>query len=155
MQEAQEFSVESAREAGERGELAAWVAQFLASPGSDNAVLADQLSRELHAWVGPVQLPLAQLHRLAGPPGHPVLCEVDQGYWDDRVDDMESAAEQGNVLPPVIVAYREGRLDLEDGNHRVEGLRQAGARMAWSVVGFEREADRDRFLDERRVAIHE
>jgi hypothetical protein len=40
MSDDHEYSVEAARKAAERGELDAWVARFLASPGSDNAPLA-------------------------------------------------------------------------------------------------------------------
>ncbi len=142
------YSVESARAACERDELAGWVAGFLASPGSDNAILAGQLSEQLGWWAGPVRLPLDQLHRLAGPPGDPVLCPVDDEYWDDRVDAMDELADQGWEPPPVVVAYRDDQLVLEDGNHRLEGLRRAGMQEAWAVVGFERREDRDRFAVE-------
>jgi len=40
-------------------------------------------------------------------------------------------------------------LTVEDGNHRIEGLRRAGHSEYWSVVGFEDDRDRQRFLDER------
>lgn len=146
------YSVESARAAGDRGELPGWVAAFLASPGSDNAVLAESLTRELGWWVGPEQLPIHELHRLAGPSGDPVLCPVDEEYWDDRVGAMDELAEKGWDPPPVIVAYRDGDLVLEDGNHRVESVRRAGHQVTWAVVGFERLEDRDRFLAQRSSA---
>jgi hypothetical protein len=130
--------------------LAGWVAEFLASPGSDNSVLAEQLTQELGWWVGPVPLPLSELHRLAGPAGDPVLCPVDEDYWDDRVEDMNERAESGWEPPPVIVAYRSGQLVLEDGNHRVEGIRRAGRREAWAVVGFESPEERARFTEKQQ-----
>jgi len=40
---------------------------------------------------------------------------------------------------------------LEDGNHRVESIRQAGRRRTWAVVGFERPQERDRFADAWRA----
>jgi hypothetical protein len=101
-----QHSLRSARAAGERDELANWVAQFLVSASSDNAVLARELSEQLGWWVGPVRLPIDELHRLAGPVGDPVLCPVDEGYWDDRVDAIYRHAEEGWEPPPVIVAYR-------------------------------------------------
>jgi hypothetical protein len=140
------YSLQSARSASERDELAGWVAGFLASPGSDNAVLAEALGRKLKWWVGPQRLPIDQLHRLAGPPGDPVLCPVEEDYWDDRVEAMDQLAEGGWEPPPVIVAYRGDELVLEDGNHRVESLRRAGRRDVWAVVGFESAEDRDRFV---------
>jgi hypothetical protein len=139
------YSVSSARAAGDRGELADWVAGFLSSPGSDNGALAAALVGEIEHWVGPVLLPIDRLERLAGPPGDPVLCPVGDDFWDERVDDIEETAERGGELPPVIVAYRDGRLVLEDGNHRVEGARRAGRRCGWGVVGFRHLDERDSF----------
>jgi hypothetical protein len=88
----EEHSVDAARSAAERDELGTWVTRFLASPGSDNAALAEHLSERVHSWTGPVELPLDRLHRLAGPPEDPVLCPVDDDYWDGRVDDMPSGS---------------------------------------------------------------
>jgi hypothetical protein len=147
MSDEEQYTVETAREAAGRGQLRAWVTGFLASPGSDNAPLAAELAERLEHWVGPVHLPLSRLRRLAGPPEDPVLCPVDEDYWDDRVDDMEARIEADDWEPaPVIVVYRKGQLDLEDGNHRLESVRRAGRREAWAVVGFENEADRDAFV---------
>ena len=131
-----EFSVETARAAAQRDGLVGWVARFLASPGSDNPVLANQLSAELAWWAGPVELPIDQLHRLAGPAGDPVLCRSRTTTRDERVEALDTLAESGTDPAPVIVAYREGRFVLEDGSHRVEAVRRAGSHTAWAVVGF-------------------
>lgn len=145
MTERGDYSVDTARAAAERGELDRWVADFLASPGSDNAELAGILADRC-GWTGPLQLPIDQLNRLAGPSGQPVLVEVDEEDWRDDVGEMSDKVEDGWEPPPVVVTFRDDELVLEDGNHRVEGLRQAGETSAWAVVGFESEADRDRFL---------
>ena len=140
------FSVEAARAAADRDELGPWVAEFLASPGSDNAPLADKLGDRFQLWTGPLRLPISRLHRLAGPPGEPVLCPVDDDYWRDDVEEMaEQIDEEGWTPPPVIVTLQGEQLVLEDGNHRVEGLRRAGEEEAWAIVGFETAEDRDRF----------
>jgi len=146
MSDDKQYSVEAARAAAERGELGPWVARFLASPGSDNAALAAELSERLEHWIGPVQLPRSRIQRLAGPPEDPVLVPVDDDYWDDRVDDMAERVEGEDWEPaPVIVSYRDGELVLEDGNHRLESLRRAGRHEAWAVVGFQNDADRAAF----------
>ena len=145
MSSEEEFSVEGARAAAARGELAAWVARFLASPGSDNEPLAHALTHPTRWWLGPVPVPLDRLHRLAGPPEDPVLCPVDDDFWRDDIDDMAELIEADWEPPPVIVSYRDGRLELEDGNHRVEGLRRAGQDRAWAVIAFDDPAARDRF----------
>jgi hypothetical protein len=141
----QDFSVESAREAARRDELGAWVDEFLSSPGSDNAALASLLSERPRWWLGPVRVPFRQLHRLVGPEDEPVLCAVDDEDWGDNIDEMEESIEDGWEPPPLIVSFRDGHLVLEDGNHRVESLRRAGAREGWAVVNFEDPAQRDSF----------
>lgn len=145
MSDGPDYTVETARAAAEADDLSTWVSEFLASPGSDNAALAELLAERLRHWVGPLQLPLNRLHRLAGPPDEPVLCPVDEEYWDDRVDDMAERIEGGWEPSPVIVSYRNGQLVLEDGNHRVESLRRAGRRETWAIIGFENDTDRDLF----------
>ena len=147
MTHGQRFTVESARDAAERHELAAWVARFLESPGSDNPLLAKILSDPPRTWIGPVRLRLDQLHRLAGPPDHPVLCPVDEDEWRDDVDDLEEKVEQGWEPPPMVVTFRDEQLVLEDGNHRAEAIRRAGEEGVWAVVSFESPDERDRFLE--------
>lgn len=146
MHDGQEYTVETAREAAGRDELAEWVSKFLASPGSDNADLADKLAAVPRWWLGPVELPMDQLNRLAGPPGQPVLREATEAEWRDDVDDLARQVEEGRDPPPVVVSYRNGQLILEDGNHRVEAIRRAGKRQVWAVVAFEDPAERDDFV---------
>jgi hypothetical protein len=146
MSDDHEFSVEAAREAAERDELDTWVARFLASPGSDNAPLAHELTHPPRWWLGPVQLPVDQLHRLAGPPDAPVLCPVDEDFWRDDVEEMAQRVQGEWEPPPVVVTHRDGRLMLEDGNHRVEGIRRAGKDYVWAVVAFQDPAERDDFV---------
>ena len=145
MSDGHKFSLETARAASERGALGEWVAEFLASPGSDNEVLAEMLTTPDRCWLGPVEVPIDRLHRLAGPADAPVLCPVDEDYWDDRVDDMEEKVEDGWEPPPVIVTARDDQLVLEDGNHRVESLRHAGEDTAWAIIGFADADERDGF----------
>lgn len=141
-----DHSVDGARRAAERADLDGWVRSFLRSPGSDNPDLADELTRSGAHWLGPVRLPLHRLHRLAGPEGDPVLIPVGDEYWDDRVPELADKVERGFEPPPLIVTYRDGQLVLEDGNHRVEGLRHAGADEVWAVVRFADNAARERYL---------
>lgn len=141
-----DYTVDAARAAADRGLLGPWVAGFLASPGSDNAALADKLASRFQHWLGPVRLPISELHRLAGPPGEPVLCPVDDDYWRDDVEAMaEQIDDEDWTPPPVVVTLQGDQLVLEDGNHRVEGLRRAGEDRTWAVVGFETAEERDRF----------
>lgn len=133
----QDHTVETAREAAERGELDSWVARFLASPGSDNAVLAEALTGGARTWTGPARIPIDQLNRLAGPPGEPVLEAVPEDFWRDDVEELALLIEEGFEPAPVIVTLRDDQYVLEDGNHRVEALRRAGVQEAWAIVGVE------------------
>jgi hypothetical protein len=140
------FTVETARAAAAEDRLDQWMARFLASPGSDNAPLGQMLGERGLLWIGPIELPISRLNRLAGPPGHPVVVEVDDEEWRDDISDLEEKVEDGWEPPPVVVTYDDGQLKLEDGNHRVEGMRRAGEATAWAVVGFETAEERDRFI---------
>jgi hypothetical protein len=141
-------SIEAAREAAGRGELRAWVAEFLASPGSDNAPLGADLWDRYPSWLGPVRLPLDQLHRLAGPSDQPVLVEIDdEDWWRDDVEDLAKRIEAGWQPPPLVATWQDGQFVLEDGNHRAESFRRAGHEDVWTVVGFDDDAERDRFAE--------
>ena len=120
-----DYTTDGARRAAARGDLEAWVRRFLSSPGSDN--VAGRPARGVDLVVDrPRELPLDQLNRLAGPPGDPVLKEVDEEWWRDDVDDLAQRIEDGFAPAPVIATWQEDHLKLEDGNHRVEALRRAG-----------------------------
>lgn len=141
-----DWTVDGAQRAAERDELGDWVAGFLASPGSDNEELAAGLSDPPRWWLGPVQVPIDQLHRLAGPPGAPVVEVVDEEDWRDDVEDLAEQIDDGSEAPPVVASHRSGQLVLEDGNHRVEALRRAGVDLAWTVIAFDDPEERDRFV---------
>ena len=83
---------------------------------------------------------------MAGPPDAPVLEVVDEDDWRPDVEDAAERIEGGWEPPPVIVSYRAGQLVLEDGNHRVEGLRRADTDLTWAVIAFENPDERDAFV---------
>lgn len=141
------YTVSDARAAAAEDRLAAWVTEFLASPGSDNEGLAVKLADPPRWWIGPVLLPLDRLCRLAGPPGHPVAQVVEEHEWRDDVADLADKVADGHEPAPVIAMFTGDQFDLEDGNHRVEAVRQAGGDHVWAIVGFEDEAARDAFIE--------
>lgn len=145
------FSLASARAAAERDELPRWVGEFLASRGSDNAILAAALAQDPHWWAGPLRVCLDDLERLAGPEDA-VLVPVEPEEWEEDVETMEESIEEGWEPPPLLVEHQDGRLLLQDGNHRYEALRRAGEDEAWVIVWFESPDARDRFAQERAGA---
>jgi len=144
----QRFSLESARAAAARGETARWVGELLASPGSDNAVLAAALAQREHWWLGPIRVPVDDLVRLAGPEDD-ALCPIDAGDWEADIASMEESVEEGWEPPPLLAEYQGGRILLQDGNHRFEALAREGEPAAWVLVYFDDPAARDAFVAER------
>ncbi len=128
------YSVEAAKRAGDDGRLSEWVTTFLTSPGSDNEALAAELAFGHASFIGPVRLALADLRPLAGPDDHDVNIPVPEQEWDDDVDAMDEHLAQGWEPPPLLVSQRDGAYVLEDGNHRHDALRRAGATHTWAVL---------------------
>ena len=145
------FDLASARAAAAADRTAIWVGDFLSSPGSDNVVLAAALARKRHWWVGPVQVPLRDLVRLAGPEAD-VLVRVPLERWEDDVSGMSDDLEHGWDPPPLLAEYQDGRLLLQDGNHRYEALARAGEPHAWVLVFFDDPAERDAFVVPRAAS---
>jgi hypothetical protein len=141
------FDLASARAAAAEDRTAIWVGAFLASRGSDNEVLAAALAQDEHWWLGPVEVPLDDLVRLAGPEDD-ALVPIDEEEWEGDVGDMAESLEEGWEPPPLLAEYQDGRLLLQDGNHRYEALQREGAPAAWVLIFFDDPEVRDRFTRE-------
>jgi hypothetical protein len=142
----QPFSLASALDAQANDTIATWVGEFLASRGSDNAALAAGLAQDRHWWLGPVQVQVDELIRLAGPEDD-ALCPIEPEEGKDDVESMEGSIERGWEPPPLLAQFHEDQLLLQDGNHRYEALVRAGTATAWVLVWFDDRADRDRYRD--------
>jgi hypothetical protein len=139
------YSVEAAKRAAEAGRLAEWVTTFLSSPGSDNEALAAKLAFGGVSFLGPVRFEVDDLDPLAGPDDHDVSIPVPEQEWDDEVDAMDERLARGWEPPPLLVSHRGGAYVLEDGNHRHDALRRAGATHAWAVLVFWDESERSAY----------
>jgi len=144
MQQTRKFSLATAFEAANEDRTALWVGDFLASRGSDNATLAAALAQDQHWWLGPLQVPVESLVRLAGPEDE-ALVPIEEDEWEDDVSTMEESIEQGWDPPPLLAEYQDGRLLLQDGNHRYEALVRAGEAQAWVLIWFDDPAERDHY----------
>lgn len=141
------YDLSSARRAAADGRTAEWVGEFLATDGG-NEILAAALAQDPHWWAGPVWLPLSSLERLAGPADEDVLCAVDPEEWEDDVAAMGEELEAGWEPPPLLARQEpDGRLVLQDGNHRFEALSREGADGAWVLVYFDAPEARDAFVE--------
>jgi hypothetical protein len=144
--DARRFSLAGAFAAAADGDdtLARWVGDFLASHGSDNAVLAAALAQDPHWWLGPLLVPADELVRLAGPEDE-ALCPIEPEEWEGDVDAMEQSLDDGWQPPPLLAEHQDGRLVLQDGNHRYEALVRAGESHAWTLVFFDDPDARNEF----------
>lgn len=142
------FTVQSAQQAAIEGRVGEWVGAFLASPGSDNALLAIRLfEQETSIWLGPLKLELARLRPMAGPNEGEGVVLIDEDEWEHDIQQMEDHLEEGWAPPPLLVSYHDGGLFLEDGNHRYESLLRTGETHAWAIVWFLNESDRAGFIN--------
>ena len=48
--------------------------------------------------------------------------------------------------PPLLAEFQDGRLLLQDGNHRYESLSRAGESHAWVLIFFDDPSARDEFV---------
>ena len=140
------FDLSSAHRAAAEDRTAEWVGQFLATEGG-NEILAAALAQDPHWWAGPLRLPLSSLERLAGPADEDVLCVIDPEEWEDDVAAMAEELDAGWEPPPLLAQHEpDGRLILQDGNHRYEALSREGAGDAWVLVYFDSPEARDAFV---------
>lgn len=151
MSDGPRFDLDSARRAAAAGETARWVGDFLASRGSDNEILAAALAQRRHWWLGPIELPVADLVRLAGPEDD-ALVPIDEQDWEADVRSMERSVEEGWEPPPLLAEFQAGRILLQDGNHRYEALTREGAATAWVLLYFDDPDERDRFAASRTAS---
>jgi hypothetical protein len=89
------------------------------------------------------------LVRLAGPEDD-ALVPIEPGEWEGDVGAMEESIEQGWEPPPLLAQHQDGRLLLQDGNHRYEALVREGEPEAWVLVWFDDEDEHRRYRE--RVA---
>jgi len=148
MTRAQEFSLASAQQAADDDRLTEWVADFLASPGSDNALLGATLALSGATCLGPMRVELDWLTPMAGPNEDEVVVPIPEEDWESDVEAMEQSIAHGWHPPPLLVSHHDGTYLLEDGNHRYETLRRNGATDAWAILLFADETERDRYLHE-------
>ena len=62
--------------------------------------------------------------RLAGPEDD-ALVPIETEEWEGDVEEMQESIDQGWEPPPLLAEYQDGRLLLQDGNHRYEALVRA------------------------------
>jgi len=118
------WTMGSALEYARAGRIENWVHEFLRQDGNNKA-LSEGLKLCPRHYLGPIQFDIGKLSRCAGPePGMKYRGSVSS--FESRVRNIQDAIAAGFDLPPLIVNYSGGRLELNDGNHRLEALNRSG-----------------------------
>lgn len=136
------FDVASALKRAKRGEIEAWVHEYLlsGSGGSTNRQFSDGLKLEKRWWYGPVALPLSDLTRAVGTePDREYV--VDADYWKKITSRMAASFTDLRAFPPVVVEYRDGELSVRDGNTRLGAMELLGWETCWAVIWFNSEEE--------------
>jgi len=129
------FTVHDAARASATGRLAEWVREFLHAQ-YPHAIPADRSPPQDGTWYGPVIFPLARLERTPSGDLH------DGQAWVQRVGGMVAGLQEGWGPPPLIVQCRNGKLNIQDGNHRRAALLANGETHYYVIFHFAAPSDR-------------
>ena len=75
-----------------------------------------------------------------------MLVPIEPEVWEADVEEMQEKLDEGWEPPPLLAEYQDGRLLLQDGNHRYEALVRAEEQDAWVLVYFDAPEARDVFV---------
>ena len=119
---------------GREGLLEEWLQAFLREEGN-NIPFADGLLLAPRRYHAPVRMPLSDLTRCCGPEPD-MAFQVDRAAFERRVEGLMATIRAGAWdMPPLIVQrHPDGKLKLNDGNHRLEALRRLGVEDAWVLM---------------------
>jgi hypothetical protein len=132
------YSLETAIEANQKGELFQWLQDYLRGEGG-NKELADYLIQEKLAIISLLEFPLSKLKRGAGPEKEMPYIEAPE-IWEKRVGKLVEKIKEGIKLPPLIVTDFGTPLGLSDGNHTHEALLRCGQDKYWTIFFFTKES---------------
>lgn len=128
------------------GHIDSWVDAFLLGPGNNEA-LAVGLKKAKRYWLGPLRIRVALLERCCGPESHMEYME-DAGLWQERLVGFRETLASGGEFPPLIAEYRDGKLSVRDGNHRLGAIEAEGHESTWALVWHNSKADLERHRKE-------
>ena len=124
------WDLASARAAGN---LHDWIVAYLSVPEWENLGLLRRVRAYATVWEGPRRVALSDLVRIAGP-GETFAFPQDPVAWQRSIDAMIQHGVIPEALPPMILWRIEGGLNVADGNHRLDALRQSGFDEAWAII---------------------
>jgi hypothetical protein len=141
-------TMSTAVEHAQKGTLETWIHDYLRGEGR-NEPFSDGLRLATRQYWGPVLFPLALLTRCTGPEPD-MQYQVPAHDFEPRVLNIQKAVEAGVDLPPMIVNYSSGKLQLNDGNHRWEALVRNNVKTFGVVIWTTGESDLAEFKERYR-----
>ena len=123
----------SAREFATAGQLENWIHLFLNGEGN-NPPFSDGLKLIERRYYAPKRYDLDTFERNCGPePG--MKWPVEAVGFEERVGKIMEHYQTGDWdMPPLIIEFKDGQYDLNDGNHRFEALTRLGIKEHWVII---------------------
>lgn len=118
------YTLSGAMEYKKHGKIEEWVHEFLLGIG-DNKEFSEGLKLEERFYLGPLKMPLNMFNRICGPEKD-MQCQIPKEAFENHVNNMMKAINDGWDIPPLIVYYGDKKFELNDGNHRFEALVRNG-----------------------------
>ena len=129
------YSISEAQEYSNRNELDKWLQLFLRDDSyehaSPNLPLADGLLLEERFYVGPVLIDLDKINTLRIEKD--IKDENDRLFYQQKEKEILNNYNDYN-LPPLIVEYKDNKLNLVDGNHRYSALKKLGINKYYVII---------------------
>lgn len=139
------FTGQAAREYAACGCIEEWIHCFLRAEGN-NIPFSDGLKLEKRRYIGPVSLPLRLLQRCCGPE-EGLKYIVDEAAFEQRVESIRQRLQNGWDMPPLIVNFADGALELTDGNHRYEAAVRTGMEQCDVIIWTTGTTDHRQFVE--------
>ena len=140
------FTQQTAIEHARAGTLETWIHEYLQGEGR-NSPFSDGLRLAPRQYWGPILFPLALLSRCTGPEPE-MQYQVPVHDFEPRVVNIQKVIDAGADLPPMIVNYSSGTLQLNDGNHRWEALVRSKVESFGIVIWTTGEGDLAQFKEQ-------
>jgi glycosyltransferase involved in cell wall biosynthesis len=126
------FNLHTASEHSACGKLKEWVLAYLAT--TEHVDLRKSFVQKQQTWNGPLEMDLSQLTRVSGPDTEDVFWPEPAGIWHSRVSEIAETLSDSSELPPILAHKEDGRILIDDGNHRVAAMILKGWKNGWVLL---------------------
>lgn len=136
------YTIRSARIEAQRGNLRAWVSDYLNSHFIETFgphYLSVELP-ETCRFRGPLKVELGALTRTTGPEPH-MRRIIPEDVWEKRIARQISLLDNVTDPPPLIADYRAGNLLIRNTDCLAEAMCRLGWQDAWVIICYWSDSD--------------